>query len=76
MAIPIEKLEAILSRFAVVFLRPTEANRAELADIWNKALIEYDESDVISACGRLMKTLTRFPFPADILNYHLLKQVG
>jgi hypothetical protein len=68
MAIPIERLEAVISRFAVAFPRPTEATRAEMADVWHKALSDFDESDVIAACGRLMKTLTRFPFPADVIN--------
>ena len=68
MAIPIERLEAVISRFAAVYARPTDATRAELADIWSKALSDFDEDEVIAACGRLMKTLTRFPFPADVIN--------
>ena len=68
MAIPIERLEAVILRFAVVFPRPTESTLAEMADVWQKALSDFDESDVIAACVRLMKTLTRFPFPADVVN--------
>lgn len=68
MAIPIERLEAVILRFAAVFPRPTEATRAELADVWGNALSDFGEAEVIEACSRLMKTLTRFPFPADVIN--------
>lgn len=37
-------------------------------DFWHKALSDFDESDVLAACGRLAKTLTRFPFPVDVIN--------
>jgi hypothetical protein len=67
MSIPIKRVEAILSRFAIIFPIPTKARLQDVADIWNHALSNFDEKDIVFACGRLIQTITRFPFPADVI---------
>lgn len=66
MKLTLEKVKAVIGRFAVVFQPHTEAGLEELATVWMAVLGEFEEGEVISACKRCLGTLTRFPYPADI----------
>jgi len=64
--ITLEKTRALIGRFAVVFPLPTGARIDDLADVWHTALADIEDADVMAACKQLLKSLTRFPYPADI----------
>ncbi len=67
MKMTLEMTRAILGRFAVVFPLPTASAPDDLVNVWFGVIGEFYIDEVVLACKRLMTTLTRFPFPADIV---------
>lgn len=71
MQISLSDLKLILSRFAVVFPLPEQIRHQSdfdgLADIWLAALGDLPKEQVHSACRQLLRKLTRFPYPADVV---------
>lgn len=68
MKITLEFTKKVLGDFAVVFPLPTPHVEAErLVMMWFCVLEEFYIADVNAACKRLMRTLKRFPYPADVV---------
>ncbi|MBY0241878.1 MAG: hypothetical protein K2X55_21450 [Burkholderiaceae bacterium] len=67
MKMTLEDTRAVLSPFAILFPLPTQANGDELVAIWHSLLKEFYRADVMLASRRLAAKLTRFPYPADLI---------
>lgn len=69
MSVSKEKVAAILQYFATLF--PLDlalhADKDVFIAVWHSILKDEDEELLIKACGNLLRTLKRFPFPADVL---------
>jgi len=67
MGLTLEKTKAVIGRFAIIFPPPTPAGIEDLAGVWMSTLSDCEEVEVMNACKKLIRTLTRFPYPADVL---------
>jgi hypothetical protein len=68
MAISPEKMKALLGRFAVVFPLPTQAHADDFISVWAGALKDFDESEITSACERVLISRRQFPAIADVVD--------
>lgn len=68
MKVTLEYTKELLGDFAVVFpLHDKHLDAKRLVKVWFSVLEEFYIADVNAASKRLMRTLTRFPYPADVV---------
>lgn len=68
MSIPRVVVDLALQRFAQLFPLPmADFNRSAVADIWMNLLDDVEQAEFAAAVREVARALTRFPFPADVL---------